>query len=91
MNLKNVTKFTSLQRQPLAIIYNKNVLENFLKFISQEQSVRTMLYILIRALCKKFSQKNRKTTPTYFVQNFLRIPKLYLACLSDLSIFATIF
>ena len=40
---------------------------------------------LLRALCKKFSQKNRKTTPTYFVQNFLRIPKLYLACLSDHS------
>ena len=35
--------------------------------------------------CKKFFQKNRKTTPTDFVQNRLRIPKLYLACLSDHS------
>ena len=39
----------------------------------------------LRALCKKFFQKNRKTTPTDFVQNRLRIPKLYLACLSDHS------
>ena len=36
-------------------------------------------------MCKKFFQKNRKTTPNGFIQNFLGIPKLYLACLSGHS------
>ena len=47
--------------------------------------VRRLRVNNLRALCKKFFQKNRKTTPTAFVQNCLRIPKLYLPCLSDHS------
>ena len=34
---------------------------------------------------QKFFKKNRKTTPTGFIQNFLGITKLYLAYLSDNS------
>ena len=42
--------------------------------------------INLRALCKKFSKKkNQKFTPLDFVQNCLRISKLYLASLSDVS------
>ena len=40
---------------------------------------------VIRALCKKFSKNNRKFTPLDLVQNCLRISKVYLACLSDVS------
>ena len=71
MNLKNVTKFTSLQRQPLAIIYNKNVLENFLKFISQEQSVRTMLYIFNNQEKKSFVFLGAKTRDVFEIKKIL--------------------
>ena len=40
---------------------------------------------MIRALPKKFSKRKLKYTDAGFVQNCLRIPKIYAACLSDVS------
>ena len=59
--------------------HNDNII-----YISQNYPINSSRNVL-RALCKKIFQKNRKTTPTHLVQNRLRIPKLYLACLSDHS------
>ena len=39
----------------------------------------------LRALPKKFSRKKLKYTYAGFVQHCLRIPKIYAACLSDVS------
>ena len=40
---------------------------------------------MLRALPKKFSKKKLKYTDADFVQNCLGIPKIYGACLSDVS------
>ena len=39
----------------------------------------------VRALPKKFSKKKLKYTDADVVENGLRIPKIYTACLSDVS------
>ena len=43
------------------------------------------IMIIIRALPKKFSKRKLKYTDAGFVQNCRRIPKIYAACLSDVS------
>ena len=52
-------------------------------YLNTHEFLLTQVIYFVRALCKKIFQKNRKTTPTGFIQTFLGIPKMYLACLSD--------